>query len=396
MTGKPKYSLYRGTFQSILFTRKDACISFSGRFPPVLPKGLSWPALRGILTFRSNRAIFLVEPHRFPETMPPPKKSDVTHRRKQTRKKQNAVGINPTRLDDIAWLGEVREVRHPISQLHPLIVRPDGMATGLPLQPSVPHPERHPYCELNYQYAGGGIQFIGSQKTLRVPATIAILGPGTPHYALRTDYPQRTMVVHFLPILLFEMGPESDGARMLARFTAPQDIKDRLVKLPEALARKYDKLFEEMHVEYEGHNIGSEFRLRALLMEILVELMRWEDSIGRTINTELGTQNWLQVEKILRFIHENYAQPIYVKQIARAVGLSVCGLQGAFRDALGMSCVQYLRAYRISRATALLCNPKARVTEVALETGFETLSHFNTSFRELMGMSPTSYVRLHR
>jgi AraC-like DNA-binding protein len=36
--------------------------------------------------------------------------------------------------------------------------------------------------------------------------------------------------------------------------------------------------------------------------------------------------------------------------------------------------------------------PDARVTEVAFNVGFETLSHFNTSFHALMGMAPTRYA----
>ena len=327
--------------------------------------------------------------------MQPPKKSDVIRRKHSPRNRAEGE-ISPSQLEDMAWLGDVREVRHPINHLHPLIVRHEEVATGPPMEPSVPHPERHPYCELNYAYAGEAYQFIGGEKMRREPATLTLLGPGTPHYTLRATYPQRIIIVHFLPILLFEMGPQRDGARMLARFTAPQKIADRCVQPPGRMARKYGGLFEELLTESEGRKPGSEFRSRALLMEILVELMRWEDSIGHNINSELGPQNWIEVERMLRFIHEHYATPIYVKQIARAVGLSVGGLQTVFRDALGISCVQYLRAYRISRATALLCDPKARVTEVALETGFETLSHFNTSFRELMGMSPTEYGKLRR
>jgi AraC family transcriptional regulator, arabinose operon regulatory protein len=321
------------------------------------------------------------------------KKSNVSKGRQKFRSEPSVGGISPLQLENMTWLGEVREVEHPINHLHPVTVRQDKVATGAAMQPSVLHPERHPYCELNYNFAGRGLQFIGNEKMEREPGGLMLMGPGTPHYGVRTTYPQHTATIHFLPILLFEMGPERDGARMLARFTAPQKIVDRIVKLPVPIARKCGGLFQDMLVEFEGRRMGSEFRLRALLMEILVELMRWEESIGRTFQSELGPQNWLHVEKILRFIHERYAEPIYVKQIARAVGLSVCRLQAVFRDALGMSCVQYLRAYRISRAAALLCNPEARVTEVALDAGFETLSHFNTSFRELMGMSPTEYIR---
>jgi AraC family transcriptional regulator len=57
-----------------------------------------------------------------------------------------------------------------------------------------------------------------------------------------------------------------------------------------------------------------------------------------------------------------------------------------------MSCLQYLRSYRISQAAALLRLPDARVKEVGLSVGFETLSHFNISFHKFLGMSPTDYM----
>ena len=68
-------------------------------------------------------------------------------------------------------------------------------------------------------------------------------------------------------------------------------------------------------------------------------------------------------------------------------------LQAMFRDAFGMSCMQYLRYYRIWRATAMLCMTGARVTEVAFAVGFETLSHFNSSFKAITGFSPSDFMR---
>jgi AraC-like DNA-binding protein len=44
---------------------------------------------------------------------------------------------------------------------------------------------------------------------------------------------------------------------------------------------------------------------------------------------------------------------------------------------------------------ALLALPDARITEVAHEVGFETLSHFNACFRKFAGMSPSEFVRRH-
>ncbi len=300
----------------------------------------------------------------------------------------------PVAPEDVAWLTQVREVRHPIHPNRPLWVRPVHLRSGAPLpRPSVPFPEYHPYCEFHFHFAGKGVQMIGAERIAKARGDLMLMGPGTPHYAMHESYPQRSVTVHFLPTLLFEMGPEGDGARFLSRFTAPQKIGDRIVRTSPALRRKLAGRFEAMAAEFEGGELGSELRLRSLLMESLVDLLRWEKAAGRSTDLKLASVSWVQVEKTLHYIHKNYAEPLYVKQLAQAAGIGPARLQGAFQEALGMSCVQYLRTYRISQAAALLAAPDARVTEVALSVGFETFSHFNTSFRSLMGMSPTAYMR---
>jgi AraC-like DNA-binding protein len=53
--------------------------------------------------------------------------------------------------------------------------------------------------------------------------------------------------------------------------------------------------------------------------------------------------------------------------------------------------VKYLQGYRIHRAAALMNEGKHNVTEAAMTVGFDSLSHFNVTFRAFMGVSPTHY-----
>ena len=298
---------------------------------------------------------------------------------------------------DTEWLGRVREVRHPIDLSHPLRVAHPRITGGERLpRPSVPFPERHPYCEFNFLVEGRGEQFIGMEKVQRTPGDMMLIGPGIPHYAILQTYPSRVITVHFLPVLLFEMGPDGDGARILGRLTSSRSISQCVIRPPKPLRTRMTSLFEGMADEFDHPKLGSELCLRARLMDALVELLRWEDSTGNAVPDKTAASNWDQIEKILHFIYRHYAEPLYIEQIAREAGLSADSLHRLFRDAFGMSCVQYLRAYRISHAASLLCMPGARVTEVAFAVGFETLSHFNTSFRRFQGMSPSDYIRSHK
>ena len=295
---------------------------------------------------------------------------------------------------DLAWLGNVRDVSQPLSRLRPIWVKENIMETGPLPRPGVPHPERHPYCEFTIGWAGGkGIQYIGREKHITGDhACVMLLGPGLPHNSELLEYPCRSLVIYFLPVLPFDMGPGGDGVRVLNRFTAEQSIDDRILYPPEPLWKKLKGNAQKMLAEFQDGGFGSEMRLRSLLTDSLVDLIRWEEKIGRSIVPSPAPLNWDYVQRALHYLQEHYAEPVYVKEVARAAGLSESRLKSVFRESLGMSCVQYLKSYRVSLAASMLGRSRRQVTEVALAVGFETLSHFNSTFREITGMSPTEYI----
>jgi AraC-like DNA-binding protein len=299
-------------------------------------------------------------------------------------------------IEDIKWLNEVREVRYPLDENHPIFVREVEVRSGESgpgPRPSVKHPERHPFCEFNVHFAGLITQFIGGEKAEREKGDFMFLGPDTPHYAFIDSYPHHTLTIYFLPLVLFAMGPNGDGAAMLSRFTAPQTILQRLVSPPVEVGRLVTKNMRMMAEEWKTRSVGSELKLWGLLVNSLVEIVRWERASGRQITSKTPAQDWAHVERALRYIHEHYAEPLYIEKIAGEVGITSNRLRGIFRQALGTTCTHYIFTYRIARAKALLCEPDAQITQVALEAGFETLSHFNTSFLKEVGMSPSAYMR---
>ena len=193
----------------------------------------------------------------------------------------------PPSVAKVTWFGDAKEVRHPLSPTRPLWVRSNHVTfEGDQPRPSVPQAEWHPYCELHFNFEGTGIQSIGGEKMERTAGDLMLLGSGTPHYATYLSSPQRSATIYFLPTLLLEMGPEGDGARMLARFTQPRKIEERIIRLPQALGLRISQRFEAMVDEFTSWQRGSEFRLRSLLADSLVDFIRWEKSTGyETIST---------------------------------------------------------------------------------------------------------------
>ena len=57
----------------------------------------------------------------------------------------------------------------------------------------------------------------------------------------------------------------------------------------------------------------------------------------------------------------------------------------------GATFTEFVSRTRIERAKNLLLNPNLRISEIAYEIGFQSLTHFNRVFRKIVGESPTDY-----
>jgi AraC-like DNA-binding protein len=62
-----------------------------------------------------------------------------------------------------------------------------------------------------------------------------------------------------------------------------------------------------------------------------------------------------------------------------------------FKKRTGVTFTEYLTRVRIERVKELLVNPNLRISEIAFQAGFQSLTHFNRVFLKLTGQSPTEY-----
>jgi AraC-like DNA-binding protein/ligand-binding sensor protein len=91
------------------------------------------------------------------------------------------------------------------------------------------------------------------------------------------------------------------------------------------------------------------------------------------------------------FIAENQTENLSLGQVAKAVNSSPFYFCKLFKKATGINFTDYLSRIRIERAKNLLLNPNLRVSEIAFEVGFQSLTHFNRVFKHTAGQSPTHY-----
>lgn len=98
------------------------------------------------------------------------------------------------------------------------------------------------------------------------------------------------------------------------------------------------------------------------------------------------------VKRAIHLLRERLDQPLDLTFIAKEVGVAPHHLSRRVSNETGTTLQRHLRRLRIERACEELDSGKMNVTEVALEVGYQSLSHFAKAFREETGESPSKWL----
>jgi AraC-like DNA-binding protein len=91
------------------------------------------------------------------------------------------------------------------------------------------------------------------------------------------------------------------------------------------------------------------------------------------------------------YIAAHQAEDLNLAQVAKAVNTSTFYFCKIFRRMTGLNFTDYVSRVRVEKAKNLLLNRNLRVSEIAYEVGFQSLTHFNRVFKRILGVSPTKY-----
>jgi len=97
------------------------------------------------------------------------------------------------------------------------------------------------------------------------------------------------------------------------------------------------------------------------------------------------------VVRARQYVSANMSERIGLNDVARHVNISPYHFCKVFKEATGFTFKQYLTRRRVECAKCQLRKPDVRITEVAYDVGFGSLSQFNRSFHHVVGESPSQW-----
>lgn len=135
---------------------------------------------------------------------------------------------------------------------------------------------------------------------------------------------------------------------------------------------------------------GYEFRTRSLLSELTLLLHRHVPHTKEQPSAK-ALRDGERIKQMLQYIHQHCAEELTIGRIAAAAAVSESECLRCFRTAIATTPIQYVRQYRVQRAAWLLGNTAEPIAEIGGQCGFQDISYFTKTFRELKGCTPGQY-----
>jgi len=153
-------------------------------------------------------------------------------------------------------------------------------------------------------------------------------------------------------------------------------------------------LLTRIRNEYFSNQETTEFIIYSLLFNFFTKLIQNHiESTAKEIHFEsLKQKEYIKkFHDVLAYIDAHYMEDLCLEDISASIGFSKYHFSRLFKQYTNFTFCDYLNYRRIKAAENLLCKNDLTVTEVALQSGFSSISTFNRLFKQLKGCSPREF-----
>lgn len=247
----------------------------------------------------------------------------------------------------------------------------------------------HTYYELVYVLSGFALHFCGAHSTLLTAGDMFIIPPGVEHSYVN---PYRNGIVNFMfcPEDFIDAFDETDalpGLRELFSHNPPDAPVVLHVDIGER--RSIENTFEKIKAERRERQAGWRTSLKMRMVSLLIKYSRLYAAQFSEKHTLNGGYSYVLL--ILEYVERNYAGDITMEDLAAVARLNPDYMSRKFKNLMGMSPSEYVRKFRVAKAMELLCTTDITVAGIASACGFSDVCLFSRVFKNVTGITPIEF-----
>jgi len=252
--------------------------------------------------------------------------------------------------------------------------------------PHVMHGEhQHHEIELNFLLSGTMTYLMNGQTATVSAQRLSLFWAAVPHQVIE---------VHDVDKFYWFTLPLA----WVLRWNLPRETSDRLIHgemIAATLPNMWDlsfcrQWFDDLQSSDADRSLFAQMEMQARVRRLLWENAQTIPDLRKNKTTILPTGH---VQRIAEFIAMNYTRQLPMEEIGRHVGLHPNYAMALFRREYGMSMGQYVVQHRCFHAQRLLLTTQRKVADIALESGFGSVSRFYEAFKAVCRCSPDEFRR---
>ncbi|NSW89235.1 MAG: helix-turn-helix transcriptional regulator [Firmicutes bacterium] len=247
----------------------------------------------------------------------------------------------------------------------------------------------HSFFEIVYIDKGFSMHSCNDETTILTSGDLFTIRPGEVHAYISAHHTYLYNCLFYMEAL---DGFSSEIVKLpgMSQILGERQSKWEKLHLDFAERREVLLCLEKMKWEQVNRGIGWELNMKSLLVSFLVLYSRLYSNhySGTNVNNKVYLPH---IYNALKFMEENYQRDFLMKEMASMVKLSPDYISRQFKNAVGLSPVEYLRNYRIAKAMEKLKTTNMPVAEIARSAGFGDISNFSRQFKQVVGVSPTVF-----
>ena len=205
----------------------------------------------------------------------------------------------------------------------------------------------------------------------------------------QTEY----IVINFDPEILYTASHLVFESRYVLPFTMAKASPQKIFTSGEIGQTPLPGLIRAALQENLEKSYGYEMAVRTYICQIFLWVLRYWQARGLRIETgySLKDQDLDRLRPVFEHLDRAFMQNLTAEEMSRLCNMSYSYFSRYFKTTIGMSFTAYLNYIRLVEAEKLLMASDRTVTEIAMDTGFSSVSYFISQFRKSRKVSPRQF-----